>query len=67
MEIYAGHDYAVTKNYKPKWTIWNRKTVRKHVIEQKRYCRRAYKQYLKTGSIRDFNRSQRQITNWDFD
>jgi len=57
----------VAKHYKPRWTMWNRKTVRYFVIAHKRRCRRAYRQYLRTGSLRDYNRSQKMITQWDFD
>ena len=67
MDYYSGSDYVVTKNYKPKWTCWKSSTVTKWVKEHKRTQRRIYKHYLKTGDIRDFNRSQRKISNWDFD
>jgi len=66
MDFYEGSQ-VVAANYKPKWTIWNRKTVGKHLTEHKRRSRRIYKLYLKTGDIRDYNRSQRKITTWDFD
>ena len=59
--------YNVAKYYKPQWTIWSPKTVSNEVIAHKRRCRRAFKQYLKTGAQKDFDRSQRLITNWDFD
>ena len=59
--------YNVAKYYKPRWTIWSPKLVSDEVIAHKRRTRRAYKQYLRTGSMRDFDRSQRIITNWDFD
>ena len=57
----------VGKDLKPKWTIWNPKTVAKRVKEHKRRTRRAYKMYLKTGDIRQFNKSQIMITRRDFD
>ena len=66
MDIYAG-DRIVAKNYKPKWTCWDRKTVKKHKNIHKRKMRRIYKLYLKTGDIRDYNRSQYLMTTWDFD
>ena len=59
--------YNVTKHYKPRWTCWKRETVSEDVKLHKRRTRRAFKQYIKTGSQRDFDRSQRQITDWDFD
>lgn len=66
MDFYEGKN-VVTASYKPKWTIWNRKTVTIHLVAHKRRSRRVYKHYLKTGDIRDYNRSQRKITSWDFD
>lgn len=59
--------YNVTKNYKPKWTIWRPETIRADVIAHKRRTRRAFKQFLKTGSQKDFNRSQKLLTRWEFD
>ena len=59
--------YNVAKHYKPRWTIWSPKSVAEDVKLHKRRTRRAYKQYLKTGTQKDFDRSQRLITNWDFD
>jgi len=67
IDIYAGNGYVVAKNYKPVWTCWRSSTVTKHVREHRRTQRRRYKQYLKTGRIEDFNRSQKKITKWDFD
>jgi len=59
--------YNVAKNCKPRWTRWNPKTVQEDILLHKRRTRRAFKQYLRTGDIRDFDRSQKLITNWDFD
>lgn len=59
--------YNVAKYYKPRWTVWAPPTVKEEVKLHKRRTRRAFKQYLRTGSIKDFNRSQKLITNWDFD
>jgi len=59
--------YNVAKYYKPRWTIWNPKTVQEEVKLHKRRTRRAFKQYLKTGLQKDFDRSQKLITQWDFD
>jgi len=66
MDYYLG-EYTVAKDLHPKWTIWNPSTVTKDIIAAKRRARRTYKQYLKTGSMVDFNRSQKKITRWDFD
>lgn len=66
MDLSLG-SHVVAKNVTPKWTVWNPKTVSKEIKRHKRVSRRVYKQYLKTGDIRDFNRSQRKITNFDFD
>lgn len=60
-------EYIVAKDLKPIWTIWNPKTVAKDIKTHKKRARRSYKQYLKTGDIRNFNKSQRKITRWDFD
>jgi hypothetical protein len=66
MDFYLGN-YVVAKDLHPKWTIWNPSTVNADVKAHKRRARRAYRQYLKTGAIKDFNRSQKKITRWDFD
>lgn len=60
-------NYVVGKDLHPKWTIWNPKTVTKHIKNHKKASRRSYKQYLKSGDIRQFNKSQKMITRWDFD
>lgn len=57
----------VGKDLHPIYTIWNPKTVAKRVKEHKRRTRRTYKQYLKSGDIRQFNKSQIMITRRDFD
>lgn len=68
IDYYSGNNNnIVAKNLKPKYTIWNPKTVIEDIKIHKRHARRSYKQYLRTGRIQDFNRSQRKITNWDFD
>lgn len=59
--------YNVAKHYKPQWTFWSSKEVTEDVKLHKRRTRRAFKQYLRTGSQKDFDRSQRLITQWDFD
>jgi hypothetical protein len=66
IDYYLG-SCIVAKDLQPKWTAWNSKTVALYVKDHKRRARRNYKQYLKTGDIRDFNRSQKKITRWDFD
>lgn len=53
--------------HRPKYTVWNPRTVNKDVRRHIRKTRRAYKQYLKTGSIRDFNRANELLTSWNFD
>lgn len=58
---------VVGKDLHPIYTIWNPKTVSKYVKKHKKSSRRSYKQYLKTGDIRQFNKSQRMITRRDFD
>lgn len=57
----------VSKDYKPKWTRWSHETVREIVTAHKRSARRAFKQFLKTQSVRDWDRSQRKIGRRDFD
>ena len=58
---------TVAKDLKPIYTIWNPKTVAKDIKAHKKRARRTYKQYLKTGDVRTFNKSQKKITRWDFD
>jgi len=57
----------VAKDLRPVYTVWNPRTVHKHVLAHTRRCRRAYKQYLKTGTARDFNRADAMITRLAFD
>jgi hypothetical protein len=57
----------VGKDLRPKWTCWNPMTVSRDIKAHTKRCRRAYKQYLKTGTARDFNRANAMITRWDFD
>jgi len=66
IDYYIG-SLTVVKDLRPKFTIWNPSTVNEDVKLHKRRGRRIYKQYLKTGDIRIFNRSQKKITRWDFD
>jgi hypothetical protein len=66
MDFYEG-GVILAANYKPIRTCWTHKTVAAHVKAHKRKSRRLYKHYLKTGNIRDYNRSQRMMTRWDFD
>lgn len=57
----------IAKHYKPQNTCWKHKTVREIVKIHKRACRRAYKQYLKSGDNRHLEASNRLLTDWDFD
>lgn len=66
MDFYTG-GIILAANYKPIFTIWNRKTVAEDVKAHNRRARRTYKHYLKTGRMEDYNRSQRKMTRWDFD
>jgi hypothetical protein len=66
MDYFIG-EYVVAEDLKPIWTIWKHTTVVKDIKAAKRRARRTYKQYLRTGDIRQFNKSQRKITRWDFD
>jgi len=53
--------------YKPRCVAMKQKSVRESIILHKRRVRHAAKQYLKTRSLRDWNRMHEMITNWDFD
>lgn len=66
MDYEIGSDVLV-KDLKPIYTIWNPKTVAKKIKAHKKRARRSYKQYLKTGDFRQFKKSQRKITRYDFD
>jgi hypothetical protein len=57
----------VDKELHPIYASWNGKTVRKIVKIHKRSSRRSYRQYLKTGNMIDYNRSQKRISRHDFD
>ena len=67
MTDYCAGSYTVAKQVHPIFTRWRPETVNRHIKLHKRRARRTYKQYLRTGDARDFNRSQRKITSWDFD
>jgi len=67
MDDYYTGNSVVVKDVRPIYTIWNPKTVSKDITSHKRRSRRAYHQYLRTGSLNDYNRSQRKITRFDFD
>ena len=58
---------VIQKKFRPAWTQWDQRTIRKVVRIHKRRARRIYKQYLKTGSNHDFLRSQVILGQWDFD
>ena len=66
MDYYLGKD-VVAKDLRPVWTCWRSSTIQEFKTMAKRKSRRIYRQYIRTGDIRDFNRSQRKITRWDFD
>jgi hypothetical protein len=66
MDLILGH-YIVGKDLHPIHTIWNPKTVAKNIKAHKKSARRSYKQYLKSGDMRQFNKTQRMITRRDFD
>jgi hypothetical protein len=53
--------------HRPRFVAMSRQSVRECVTLHKRRVRHAAKQYLKTGSLRDWNRMNEMITNWDFD
>jgi hypothetical protein len=57
----------IAKNYRPKYTLWGHGEIRAKVIANKRYCRHAYKRYLKTGNIKDLDRSRRILDRWRWD
>jgi hypothetical protein len=57
----------IDKDLRPLWTVWNPKTVQSDIRAHVRRTRRAYKQYLKTGAQRDFDRANKRIGRWDFD
>jgi len=52
---------------KPRCVAMSRETVRECIILHKRRVRHAARQYLKTGSLKDWNRMNEMIANWDFD
>jgi hypothetical protein len=58
---------SVGLHYKPRCAAVSQKTVREMITFHKRHVRHAAKQYLRTGTLGDWNRMHRQITNWDFD
>lgn len=66
LDIEIGSD-VVGKDLKPIYTIWNPKTVSKDIKAHKKRARRSYKQYLNSGDVRQFNKSQKMITRRDFD
>ena len=67
MDDYVLGDYCVCKDLKPIWTCWSHDTVRDDIKAHKRRSRRAYRQYLKTGDVRDLNRANRKVSRRDFD
>jgi hypothetical protein len=65
-DIYLGSN-TVAMDLRPKFTIWNTCTVNADIKRFKRRSRRSFKHYLQTGDIRQFIKSQKLITRWDFD
>jgi hypothetical protein len=65
-DVYEGSS-TVAMDLRPRFTIWNKNTVSRDVTMHKRRSRRSYKCYLRTGDIRQFIKSQKLITRWDFD
>ena len=72
----TGYDYLdniepgknpMTKQTRPKWTIWNPKTVHNDTKSRVRSKRRIFKQYLRTGSLRLLKSAERKLTSLDFD
>ncbi len=67
MDLFAGSGNIMTERLNPVWTVWKGETLSMFKRDHNRRARRTYKQYMRTGDIREFNRSQRLLTNWDFD
>lgn len=67
MDLFIGDQHTMTADARPKWTLWDMSTVARFKRDHNRTARRRYRQYLRTGDIRDFNRAMRKLTNWDFD
>ena len=67
MDLIAGAPNTIAKVFRPIHTVWDDREVRGVKKAYRKYSRRTYKQYMQTGRIQDFNRSQRKLTNWDFD
>ena len=66
MDIETGKN-TITKNMRPRWTVWRKSTITKHKRMHNKRARRTYRQYLLTGDVRQFARSQKLLTSWDFD
>ena len=58
---------SVGCGYKPGCMAMKQKTVRETIILHKRRVRHAARQYLKTCSLRDWNRMHEMITSNDSD
>lgn len=67
MDLILGNPHIMTATARPKWTAWLSATVAKTKKLHRRTRRRQYKQYMITGRIEDFNRSQKLLTRRDFD
>jgi hypothetical protein len=67
MDFISGNSHTMTADARPIHTLWASSTVSRWKRDHNRISRRRYRQYLRTGDIRDFNRAMRKLTNWDFD
>ena len=63
MDLIAGLPNLKAAQSGPKYTIWRPDSVAKVKRLHNRTSRRQYRQYVKTGDIRQFNRSQKLFTN----
>jgi hypothetical protein len=56
----------VVKDYKPQYVLVGQKERSNDIKAYKRRSRRAFRQYLRTGSVKDFNRAEKPFVNeWD--
>jgi len=67
IDLIAGSPHIMIVDVNPIYTQWNNETVALIKKKHRRTKRRQYNQYMKTGSIRDFNRSQKPLTRLYFD
>jgi len=56
----------IVKDYKAKFVVVSAKERRADTTAYKRRSRRAYKRYMRTGSMHDYNRAnERFVNDWD--